>query len=266
MNHVAARVWRGALWFFCGVVALWLVAPSLIVIPLSFTDKPTFTFPPTGWSTQWYASFFQDPGWTSALLASLKVGLLVVVVATVSGTAAAMALSRTAFRGRQTVRALLLAPMIAPVIVVAIGLYALFLQAHLLGTTFGFVIAHSVLALPFVVIPVSASLQGFDRRLESAAAICGANRWDTFRQVTLPLVAPGVLSGALFAFVTSFDEVVLSLFIQSPYLQTLPVKMYASVTRDTDPTIAAAATLILALTTLVTVVATIFLSRRTRVR
>ena len=259
MNHVAGRVWRGALWVFCGLVALWLVAPSLIVIPLSFTDKPTFTFPPTGWSTQWYASFFSDPGWTSALLASLKVGLLVVVVATVSGTAAAMALSRSAFRGRQTVRALLLAPMIAPVIVVAIGLYALFLQANLLGTTFGFVVAHSVLALPFVVIPVMASLQGFDRRLESASAICGASKWDTFRQVTLPLVAPGVLSGALFAFVTSFDEVVLSLFIQSPYLQTLPVKMYASVTRDTDPTIAAAATLILALTTLVTVVATILL-------
>lgn len=266
MNRVGTRMWRGVLWVVCGLVALWLVAPSLIVIPLSFTDKPTFTFPPSGWSARWYASFFEDPQWTSALLASLRVGILVVVVATVSGTAAAVALSRSPFRGRQTIRALLLAPMIAPVIVVAIGLYALFLQTHLLGTTFGFVVAHSILALPFVLIPVMASLQGFDRRLESAAAICGANRWQTFRQVTLPLVAPGVVSGALFAFVTSFDEVVLSLFIQSPYLQTLPVKMYASVTRDTDPTIAAAATLILALTTLATVVATIFMARRNRVR
>jgi hypothetical protein len=109
-------------------------------------------------------------------------------------------------------------------------------------------------------------LQGFDRRLESAAAICGANPWSTFRQITLPLVAPGVISGALFAFVTSFDEVVLALFIQSPYLQTLPVKMYASVTRDTDPTIAAASTLILAFTTLATAATTVYIARRNSVR
>jgi putative spermidine/putrescine transport system permease protein len=149
---------------------------------------------------------------------------------------------------------------------VAIGLYAMFLRLNLLGTTLGFVVAHSVLALPFVIIPVSASLQGFDRRLEDAAAICGAGRWTVFRTVTLPIVAPGVMSGALFAFATSFDEVVLSLFIQSPYLQTLPVRMYSSVTRDTDPTIAAAATLILALTTALTIIASIYAIRRNRVR
>jgi putative spermidine/putrescine transport system permease protein len=116
-----------------------------------------------------------------------------------------------------------------------------------------------------VIIPVSASLQGFDRRLEDAAAICGAGRWTVFRTVTLPIVAPGVMSGALFAFATSFDEVVLSLFIQSPYLQTLPVRMYSSVTRDTDPTIAAAATLILALTTGLTIIASVYAIRRNRV-
>lgn len=266
MSGHSVRVWRLLLWLFCALVALWLVAPSLVVIPLSFTDKPSFTFPPTGWSMRWYTTFFTDPSWSTALLASVRVGLLVVVVATISGTAAAVALSRSRFRGRQAVRAVLLAPMIAPVIVVAIGLYALFLRMHLLGTTFGFVVAHSVLALPFVIIPVTASLQGFDRRLESAAAICGASRWNTFRQITLPLVAPGVVSGALFAFVTSFDEVVLALFIQSPYLQTLPVKMYGSVTRDTDPTIAAAATLILAFTTVATVATAVYFSRRNRVR
>ena len=254
------------LWLFCGLVAIWLVAPSLIVIPLSLTDKPTFTFPPTGWSIRWYGNFFSDPSWTAALGASVKVGLLVVVVATVAGTAAAVALSRSKFRGQQAIRAVLLAPMIVPVIVVAVGVYALFLRERLLGTLLGFVSAHSVLAIPFVVISVTASLQGFDRRLESAAAICGASRWATFRQVTLPLVAPGVVSGALFAFVTSFDEVVLSLFIQSPYLQTLPVKMYSSVTRDIDPTIAAASTLILIFTTVVTLVVTLYIARRNRVR
>lgn len=258
--------WRGALLVFCGLVATWLVAPSLVVIPLSFTDLPSFRFPPTGWSTQWYVNFFTDPSWLWSLEASIRVGLLVAVVATVCGTAAAVAFSRTRFFGDQGLRALLLSPMIVPVIVVSIGIYAIYLQLNLLGTTLGFVVAHSVLALPFVIIPVSASLQGFDRRLEDAAAICGANRWTTFRTVTLPQVAPGVLSGALFAFATSFDEVVLSLFIQSPYLQTLPVRMYSSVTRDTDPTIAAAATVILALTTALTVLASIFAIRRNRVR
>ncbi|NJC67899.1 ABC transporter permease [Planosporangium flavigriseum] len=263
---MSVRVWRLVLAAFCALVALWLVAPSLIVIPLSLTDKPSFAFPPTGWSTRWYGNFFDDPSWTGALLSSVKVGLLVALVATAAGTATAVALTRSKFRGQQAVRGLVLAPMIVPVIVVAVGLYALFLKAQLLGTTFGFVVAHSVLALPFVVIPVTASLQGFDRRLENAAAICGANRWSTFRQVTLPLVAPGVVSGALFAFVTSFDEVVMALFIQSPYLQTLPVKMYSSVTRDTDPTIAAAATLILAFTTVATLTATVYIARRNRVR
>lgn len=266
MTGRRTRVWRALLLVFCAVIALWLVAPSFVVIPLSFTDRASFNFPPAGWSTQWYANFFSDPSWMAALQASIQVGVLVAIVATVSGTAAAVALSRTRFFGQQGLRALLLAPMLVPVIVIAIGLYALFLRLNLLGTTVGFVVAHSVLALPFVIIPVLASLQGFDRRLEDAAAICGAGRWTTFRTVTLPLVLPGVLSGAVFAFATSFDEVVLSLFIQSPYLQTLPVRMYSSVTRDTDPTIAAAATLILALTTVVTVVAGIYSTRRSNVR
>ncbi|GAS89933.1 MULTISPECIES: ABC transporter permease [Mycobacteriaceae] len=265
MTRRARTFWRVLLGVFCAGVALWLVAPSLIVVPLSFTDRPSFTFPPTGWSTRWYQAFFADPAWLAALQASLEVGVLVVIVATTFGTAAAVALSRTGLAGRQGIRAFLLAPMVVPVIVVAVGLYALFLRLNLLGTLFGFVVAHSMLALPFVIVPVMASLQGFDRRLEDAAAICGANRWTTFRTVTLPLVAPGVLSGALFAFATSFDEVVLSLFIQNPYLQTLPVKMYASVTRDTDPTIAAAATLILVLTTCLTVVAGVYSRRRNRV-
>lgn len=148
--------------------------------------------------------------------------------------------------------------------VFAVGVYAVFLKLRLVGSPLGFVAAHTVLALPFVIIPVSASLRTFDRRLELAAANLGATRWTTFRTVTLPLVAPGVASGALFAFVTSFDEVVVSLFIQSPYLQTLPVRMYSSVTRETDPTIAAAATMIITLTTALIVTATLVATARTR--
>lgn len=263
---MTAKIWRALLWFFCGLVAIWLVAPSLVVIPLSFTGKPSFNFPPDSWSTQWYANFFTDNTWFNALGNSIQVGLLVVVISTVIGTAASMALTRGKWRGQTIMRGALLAPMIVPVIVVAVGLYAIFLKLHLLGTIVGFVVAHTVLALPFVVIPVTATLQGFDRRLEDAAAICGANRWTTFRTVTLPLVAPGVVSGAVFAFVTSFDEVVMALFIQSPYLQTLPVRMYNSVTRDTDPTIAAAATVVLVMTTVITSTAMFILARRNNVR
>ncbi|MFI2410471.1 ABC transporter permease [Streptomyces sp. NPDC018947] len=257
---------RILLWAFSALVGCWLIAPTLVVIPLSFTDKASLVFPPSGWSTRWYANFFTDPRWIDALLSSLQVGALVGVLATVLGTAAALALTRSGSRWVKASYALLLAPMIVPTVVVAIGVYALFLRYNLLGTPLGFVTAHTVLALPFVIIPVTASLRGFDRRLEDAALICGSTRWGAIRQVTLPRIAPGMVSGALFAFVTSFDEVVVSLFIQSPYLQTLPVKMFASITRDTDPTIAAAATLIIVLTTVLVLTATFVTARRNRVR
>jgi putative spermidine/putrescine transport system permease protein len=261
-----SRTGRAALWAFCGLVGLWLVAPVLVVVPLSFTDKPSLVFPPTGWSTRWYANFFSDPRWTDAFINSIKVGLLVTLTATVLGTLAALGLTRARLRGLPIAQGALLSPMIVPGVVFAIGTYALFLKLQLVGTLFGFVAAHTVLALPFVMIPVSASLAGFDRRLEQAAAGLGGGRWTTFRTVTLPLVAPGVVSGALFAFVTSFDEVVVSLLIQSPYLQTLPVQMYSSVTRDTDPTIAAAATMIITLTTAIVLAATLLTARRSRAR
>lgn len=255
---------RSLLWCFALVVAVWLVAPSLVVLPLSFTDKASFAFPPTGWSLRWYENFFLDRSWRRAVLASLEVGALVAVLATVVGTAAALALARWQRRTNVVVRAWLTAPLIIPVVVLAIGVYALFLRWHLVGTLAGFVGAHTVLALPFVLIAVSTSLRGLDDRLEHASAVCGAGRWTTFRCVTLPAIAPGLASGALFAFATSFDEVVASLFIQNPYLQTLPVKMYSSVTRDTDPTIAAASSLILVLTTVITVIACVATTRRAR--
>lgn len=264
---MSARLGRAALWTTGVLVAAWLVAPTLVVIPLSFTDKVSLTFPPTGWSTRWYANFFGDPAWTAALANSLLVGVLVAVVATTLGTAAAFGLTRwTNGRGAAAASVLLLAPMIVPGIILAIGIYAVFLKLGLAGTLAGFVAAHTVLAMPFVVVSVTASLRTFDVRLETAAASLGAGRWATFRQVTLPLIMPGVVSGALFAFVTSFDEVVVSLFIQSPTLVTLPVQMYSSVTRETDPTLAAAATMILALTTVLVGGGLTLAARRNRAR
>lgn len=242
---------RVVLWVIAVLVAVVLVAPTLVVIPISFTDKASLTLP-DGFSLRWYENFFQDRTWTRALGNSFLVGAITTVVATAVGTSAAVGLNRWSNRrlaaGGQ---ALLLAPMLVPAIILAIGVYAIFLRLQLLGTVTGFVAAHSILAMPFVVTAVSTALAGYDNRLTIAAYSLGASRWTAFRKVTLPLIAPGVVSGALFAFVTSFDEVVVSLFIKSPYLETLPVKMYSSVTRDTDPTIAAAATVILLITTLI---------------
>lgn len=233
----------------CALVGVWLLAPILVVIPMGFTDKRSLAFPPEGWSLEWYRNFFSNPDWYGALLTSLEIAVLVTVVATLLGTAAAFALTRGRFPGRTLINGLLLAPLVVPVVIVAIGIFAAFLRWRLSGTVRGFVFAHTALAIPFVIITVSSSLRTFDRRLELAAQNLGAGPWATFRQVTLPLILPGVLSGALFAFITSFDEVVVALFIQSPDVRTLPVQMFTSVTREVDPTIAAASTMVLALTT-----------------
>lgn len=240
-------------WFtkvMVALVAFYLVIPTLIVIPLSFTNRASFDFPPKGWSLRYYQDFLTAPEWRDALFTSLRLGVAVMLLATVLGTAASVALVRGRFPGKSFVNGLLLAPMIVPVIVVAVATFGTFLRWQLVGTFTGFLLAHTVLALPFVVVTVSSALQTFDDRLELAAASLGARPLTRLRRVTLPLVLPGVLSGAVFAFVTSFDEVVVALYIQSPQMRTLPVRMYTSVTSETDPTIAAASTLILVVTTL----------------
>lgn len=253
------------LWVVAILVAIWLVAPTIVVIPLSFTDKASLVFPPTGWSTRWYESFFSNPQWTGALWNSFLIGMLVAALATVLGLLAAMGLRNLVSKklaGALTVG--LLAPMVVPGIVLAIGTYAVFLKLGLVGTLVGFVFAHTVLALPFTVVAITAGFANFDERLELASQSLGASPVRTFFRVTLPNIIPGMVSGALFAFVTSFDEVMVSLFIKSPYLQTLPVLMYASVTRDTDPTLAAAATVILILTTAIVIGALVFTGRKQR--
>lgn len=258
-------VTKVVLWIIAGIVTVWLVAPTLIVIPLSFTDKASLVFPPTGWSLRWYVSFFSNPQWTGALWNSILVGLLVALVATVLGLLASMGLRNLVNKKMASALTIgLLAPMVVPGIVLAIGTYAIFLKFGLLGTLVGFVSAHTVLALPFTVVAITAGFANFDDRLELAAQSLGASPIKTFFKVTLPNIIPGMVSGALFAFITSFDEVMVSLFIKSPYLETLPVLMYASVTRDTDPTLAAAATVILILVTAIVIGALVFTGRKKR--
>ncbi len=244
-----ARRGRIALVALCTLISMWLILPTLVVIPMSFNEAKSFAFPPEGFTTRWYSNFFSNPEWYEALLTSLQIAVLVTVLAVVLGTAAAFALVRGRFPGKGAINALLLAPMIVPIVVIAVGVFAVYLRWHLSGKMLGFVLVHTTLAIPFVLITVSASVRTLDRRLELAAASLGANPWTTFRTVTLPLIRPGVMAGALFAFITSFDEVVVALFLQSPDVRTLPVQMFTSVTREIDPTLAAASTMIIALTT-----------------
>ena len=243
------RPGRIALIAGCVLIGIWLTAPTLVVIPMSFTEVKSLAFPPQGFTTEWYSNFFTDPLWHDALITSLKVAVLVTMISVVLGTAAALGLVRGVFPGKSVINGILLTPIIVPVVVVGVGLFAVYLKWRLAGTIGGFVAAHTALALPFVVVTVGASVRTLDRRLELAAANLGAGPWTTFRTVTLPLIRPGVIAGALFAFITSFDEIVVSLFLQSPSVRTLPVQMYSSVTRDIDPTLAAAASMIIVFTT-----------------
>lgn len=242
---------RAPLWLrlWSLAIGLFLLAPAVVVIPLGFTDRRSLAFPPTGWSMQWYRSLFGDPAWYRALADSLLIAVLVAVAATALGTLAALGLSRRGLRVRGAVLAVVLSPMVVPIIIFGVGAYALFLRWGLVGTVPGFVLAHTCLAVPYVVITVSASLKTYDRRLSHAAAVLGAPGHVVFRSITMPLIAPGMAAGALFSFITSFDETVIALFISTPRTRTLPVQIFTSITRDVDPTIAAAATVIMAITT-----------------
>ncbi|MDG3578121.1 ABC transporter permease [Rhizobium sp. YJ-22] len=255
---------RTLLGLFCLLVAILLLAPTLVVIPMSFNGNKSLAFPPVGFTWAWYENFLTNPDWTTSFTNSLVIALIVAVAATVIGTLAAFGVTRAASRTGGLLRALLITPMVVPGVVLAIGIYAVYLDAHLVGTVAGFALAHTMLAIPFVLIAVQASLEVFDRRLETAAASLGAGRLTVFRTVTLPLILPGILSGALFAFITSFDEIIVALFITSPYLKTLPVQIYSSITRDADPTVAAVGTLLFLATSLIIIAGLLFGMRRGR--
>ncbi|WP_051792997.1 ABC transporter permease [Amycolatopsis jejuensis] len=222
------------------VIAAWLVVPLAVVVGLSFTGQQSFVFPPRSWSLDWYRAL-ADPKWLAAAGNSLVIGASTAVLAAVLGTAASFALVRSRSRILRSLRVLVLAPQIIPVVIVALGVYLLFLRWHLVGTYLGFILAYTGLALPFVVIPVTAALETFDRNLEKASASLGAGPFTTFRHVTLPLIRPAVLGGAAIAFLSAFDEVVVGLYLSSAQLRTLPVEIFRSMTDRVDPSVAAIA-------------------------
>ena len=256
---------RPLLYALAGLVGFFLVAPTLIVVPMSFSSGGRLEFPPPGFSSRWYETFFQDARWTTATIDSLQVAALTVLFATVLGTLTALGLTRGRYPGRPLVSALVMSPVIVPIVIIAIGVFFVFVRWQIAGTMTGLVIAHTVLALPLVVVTVGTSLATLDPTLETAAQSLGANPWRTFRRITLPLILPGIVAGALFAFVTSWDEVVIAIFLTSPLFRTLPVVMWGQVRTQIDPTIAAVATLLMVVTTLIVVLA-LFIQQRRAVR
>jgi putative spermidine/putrescine transport system permease protein len=228
-------------------VLVFLALPILIVAALSFSSASYLTFPPPAFGIRWYRAYLGSGEWLASTWLSLAVATCVVVLSTTLGTIAALGLTRLPPAMRAVLGALILSPLIVPGIVIAIGIYYVFARYRLVGTPAGLVLAHTCLAVPFVVTSVSASLAGVDRRLEQAALSLGATPWGTFRQVTLPLIRPGVLVGALFAFITSFDELIVALFLSGSGAITLPRRMWDDLRFAIDPTIAAVSTLTIVL-------------------
>ncbi len=245
------------LYVFCGVVFLFLMAPSLVVIPMSFSASSFLKFPPEGLSLQWFGEYFGDERWLAATWRSFRIAGLAMVGATVVGTMAALALTRRRGVMEKALNVVIISPMMLPVIVYALAIYSLYARLQLVGTDIGLIIAHTVLAVPFVFLTVTATLYRYDISLSRAAASSGANSWQTFWLVMLPLIKPGVFAGALFAFIASFDEIVVALFI-SGLDSTLPKKMFDEIRFELKPVLAAIATLLIGVTTLVLLVAARF--------
>jgi putative spermidine/putrescine transport system permease protein len=235
---------NGALRVFTALVLVFLIAPIAVIFPLSFSSGELLTLPTPGWSWRWYDDFFTSSKWLLATRNSFVVGVATAFFATLLGTLCALGIYLGRFRGKALLVATLSMPMVVPVIVAAVALYFAFSFVGLNNTLTGLVVAHTVLSVPYVLITVLATLTTFDRNLLKAAATLGAPPHVAFRRVVLPIIAPGVATGALFAFATSFDELVVAIFVAGPEQFTLPRQMYAGIREFLSPTIAAAAVLL----------------------
>jgi putative spermidine/putrescine transport system permease protein len=257
----------------CTLIFLFLILPILIIIPLSFTSSDFFTFTPEmlalkpeGYSLRHYENFFNDSGWQLALRNSFIIAPLATLLATSIGTLAAIGLSQPHVPFRGAIMAMLISPMIVPLIISAAGMYFFYSRIGLQGTYLGVILAHAALGTPFVIITVTATLVGFDRSLVRAAQNLGAGPVTTFFKVQMPLILPGVISGALFAFITSFDEVVVVLFVGSATTKTLPWQMFTGLREQISPTILAVATILVTLSILLLVVVELLRRRSERMR
>ncbi|SEJ69382.1 putative spermidine/putrescine transport system permease protein [Pseudomonas linyingensis] len=239
------RIWYYSLRTLCGLILLFLILPVLVIIPLSFNSGTFLVYPLQGFSLRWYEDFFTASEWLRALKNSLIIAPAATVLAMTFGTLASIGLTRGEFRGKALLMGILISPMVVPVVIVAVASYLFFAPLGLGNSYISLILVHAVLGVPFVIITVTATLQGFNQNLVRAAASLGAPPLTAFFRVTLPLIAPGVISGALFAFATSFDEVVVTLFLAGPEQATIPRQMFSGIRENLSPTIAAAATLLI---------------------
>jgi len=248
---VTPQAWRLGAIAVSAVVFAFLIAPILIIVPLSFSGDPFFSYPIEHWSLRWYAALFGDDPqallWQRAVVNSLSIGLSATLLATILGTLAAIGLWRRRLPFANVMTALMLSPLIVPIVVTAIGMYYFYARLGLIGSYTGIILAHAALGAPFVLITVSATLASFDQTLLKAGAILGAGPVRVFRMIMLPLILPGVVSGAIFAFATSWDEVVIVLFLAGPQQHTIPRRMWSGMRDNLSPTIIAAATLLILL-------------------
>ena len=234
---------------FGAAVLAYLLLPILVIVPLSFSASSFLAYPMPGWSLQWYENLFTSDEWARAAKNSFIVAPSATAIATALGTLTAVGLARVQFVGKGALMSLLIAPMVVPIVVVGVATYLAFAPIGLADSYVGLIIVHAALGAPFVVTTVLATLQGFNFNLIRASLACGASPLQTFFRVTLPVIAPGVISGALFAFATSFDEVVVTLFLAGPTQVTLPRQMFTGIRENINPTIAAVATLLTIFTT-----------------
>ncbi|UCF96147.1 MAG: ABC transporter permease [Spirochaetaceae bacterium] len=256
---------RFVLYIVCGLIFIYLIMPIFVILPISFSSSRFLQFPPTGFSLQWYEKFFSGRNWISATIRSFQVAVLTTVFATILGTLASFAFVRGQFPGKKLLYGMVLSPLIIPVIITAVATYYIFARVRLIGTIWALVFAHTALALPFVVVNVTSTLQGFDITLERAALSLGASRLVTFLRVTFPLIWPGVVSGALFAFITSFDEVVIAIFLTGSR-PTLPKQMWDGIRIAINPTISAVSSLLIVFSIILLLSLQLFTGRSMRMR
>ncbi|MGB1236618.1 MAG: ABC transporter permease [Pseudomonadales bacterium] len=245
------RTWYYTYRVICALIFLFLIGPILIIIPLSFNAEPYFSFTqemlslsPEGYSLRWYEEFFNSEEWMKTIKNSFIIAIASTILATFLGTLAALGLSRSEMPFRTIIMSILISPMIVPLIISAAGMFFFYSSVGLQGTYLGVILAHTALGIPFVVITVTATLSGFDHSLTRAAASLGATPSYAFFKVMLPLVTPGVVSGALFAFITSFDEVVIAIFVAGVEQKTIPLQMWSGIREQISPTILAVATIL----------------------
>lgn len=247
-SHVShrERLW---LYIFVGLVIFYLVAPTFIVVPVSFSSTTSLSFPPPGWSTRWYESFFGQEKWLGSTWVSLRVAFGTMILATVTGIAAAYALHVSRLRMGNIIRSTLISPLAVPSILIAIGIFFVYaMMGGMLNTIHGLILGHSVVAMPFVMLTMAAGFQSYDMTQEMVARSLGANRFKAFMTVTLPQLKFSVATSMLLSFLVSFDELIISLMISSGPISTLSRVTFATLRDDVDPTLAAVSTLMLIVT------------------